>query len=233
MLPHGVDKVFDGITEDFMVVFFVPWLLGLYWRLRYQAQRAERVLVVAVIVVNLALMLGRHVGFGPGDDRRYSVAMIALTIFYVPVGIEVMAGWLNRLYPLPRPRSTPVALGQSSWFYVLAVVGILVCLPKLVLSSPGNKAGYRAAAAWLQHNTEADAVLAVPDIRISFYAQRRGLFYVQYPNARRVDYVVMIDDDGQRQVPEQWRREYSVLVDRRSKRTLVIYSTARGEKFDF
>ncbi len=50
-----------------MVIFFVPWLLGLYGRLRYQADRTERILIVAVVIVNIALMLGRHVCLGPGE----------------------------------------------------------------------------------------------------------------------------------------------------------------------
>jgi hypothetical protein len=63
----------------------------------------------------------------------------------------------------------------------------------------------------------------VPDVRIGFYAQRKGLHYVQHPNTRRADYIVMIEDGGEIQVPAGWRREYSVPVDRRSKKTLVIY----------
>jgi hypothetical protein len=121
------------------------------------------------------------------------------------------------------PRSLP----GLPWFYLLVAVGLVVCLPKLLMASPGNKVGYLAAAEWLQQNTKADDVLAVPDVRISFYAQRQGLFYVQYPNSRRADYVVMINDGAEGQIPEGWCREYSVRVDRRTQKTLAIYSTAR------
>ena len=227
MLPEAAHKLFTGVAEDLMVVFFVPWLLGLFWRLRYQAERTEQVLIVAVVIVNVALILGRHVSFGPGDDRRYALGMIALTIFYVPVGIEVVARWLSRLRPLPRPRWMPHRWPGLSWFHLLVAVGLVACLPRLLLASPGNKVGYRAAAAWLQQNTKPKDVLAVPDVRISFYAQRQGLVYVQHPNARGADYVILIEDGTERQIPEEWRREYSVTVDRRTRKTLVIYSTAR------
>jgi hypothetical protein len=66
----------------------------------------------------------------------------------------------------------------------------------------------------------------VPDVRISFYAQRRGLLYLQHPNSRRADYVIMIEDGTTPRVPEEWQREYSVMVDRRTRKTLVIYRTA-------
>jgi hypothetical protein len=223
LLPEAVDRAFDGVAENLMVVFFVPWLLGLYWRLRYQVERTERVLIAAVVAVNLALILGRHSVFGAGDDRRYSLGMIALTIFYVPVGIEIVARWLSYLPPLPRLEWMSPAQRQSAWFHGLVAVGIVVCLPKLVLPSPGNKAGYLAAAAWLQQHTKVSDVVAVPDVRISFYGQRQGLFYGKYPDSRRADYVVVVGAGPDVQVPAHWRREYSVPVDRRSKKTLIIY----------
>jgi hypothetical protein len=223
-LSKAVDKMFDGIVEDLMVIFFVPWLLGLGWRLRHPAHPLERVLIVAVVLVNTALMFWRHVEVASGDDRRYGLALVALTIFYVPVGVEVMSRWLGRV---PRPRWMSATLQRSLWFHSLVAVGLLGCLPKLLLASPGNKIGYETAAAWLRHHTPGDAVLAVPDERISFYAGRQGLLYVRYPNMRRADYVVTITDNDEGQVPQGWRREYSVAVDRRSKKTLVIYSTGR------
>jgi hypothetical protein len=227
MLPEAVNRAFAAVAENLMLVFLPPWLVGLYWRLRYPAQPTERVLIVAVVAVNLALILWRHTVFGLGDDRRYSLGMIALTIFYVPVGIGVLARWLAYLPALPGLEWLSFAQRQSVWFHGYLVVAIVVCLPKLVLPSPGNKAGYLAAAEWLRQNTDANDVVAVPDIRISFYSQRQGLLYGQYPNSRRGDYAVVIDDGGDIQVPAQWRREYSVLVDRRSKKILTIYSTGR------
>ncbi len=223
MLPQVVTKIFTGVAEDLMVIFFVPWLLGLFWRLRYQAERTERVLIVAVVIINIVLISGRRLSFGPGDDRRYALGLITLTIFYIPVGIDIVAQWLNSICALPRLRRLP----GLSWFHCLMVVGLVACLPKLLLASRGDKVGYRAAATWLQENTKAEDVLAVPDVRISFYAQRQGLLYMQHPNSRRADYVILIEDGADHPVPEGWRREYSVMVDRRTRNTLVIYRTAQ------
>jgi hypothetical protein len=229
MLPEAVTKIFTGVAEDLMVVFFVPWLLGLFWRLRYQDGRTEQVLIPAVLIVNTGLILARHLGFGPGDDRRYALGMIALTIFYVPAGIEVLARWLDSTHPLSRPRWMSRRLPGLSWFHLLVAVGLAVCLSKLLEASPGTKVGYRAAAAWLRQNTAVDAVLAVPDVRLSFYAQRQGLPYRQQPDSRRADYVIKIEDQAASPVPEGWRREYSVMVDRRTRKTLVIYRTDRAD----
>jgi hypothetical protein len=106
--------------------------------------------------------------------------------------------------------------------------GLAVCVPKLLTPMRRDKAGYRSAAEWLRQNTETDDVLAVPDVRISFYAQRRGLFYGQYPDSRHADYIVMLEDPAQGQVPNQWRRVYAVRADRRTQQTLTIYSTGRA-----
>jgi hypothetical protein len=73
-------------------------------------------------------------------------------------------------------------------------------------------------------------VLAVPDNRISFYAERRGLAYAQYPDWRRADHVVIIGDGGRVQAPEGWSQEYSVAVNRKNKETLVVYGAARQKQ---
>lgn len=224
---QAANRVFAGVAEDLMIVFFVPWLLGLAWRLREPAERGERILVVAVVATNVGLMLWRHLASATGEDRRYCLGMLALTIFYVPLGVEVMARWLSRRWPLARPSWLPVALRQSSWFYLLLAVGIATCLPKLLLPSHGNKTGYLAAVDWLRQNTRAEDVVAVPDARLSFYAERPGLPYERYPNARRADYVILVDSGTGAEVPEGWRREFAVRVDRRTRKTLVIYNTSR------
>jgi hypothetical protein len=219
-LPGAIGKLFAAIAEDLMIVFLVPWLLGLYHRLRYQAERVERVLVSGIVVFSITLMLGRHVGFGAGEDRRYGLGLIALTIFYIPVGLEIMARWLTQ-------RKLPI-LPRLPWFHILVAIGIMVCTPKLLASGRADKTGYRAAAEWLRQNTKMDAVLAVPDNRISFYAERRGLAYAQYPDWRRADHVVIIGNEREIQVPEGWSKEYSVAVSRKNKGTLIIYGPAKA-----
>jgi len=221
-LPKATVQVFTAVAKDLMIVLAVPWVLGLYYRFRYQAERVERTLMAAVVIVNLALMLGRHIALEAGGDRRYSLGLIALTIFYVPTGMEVMARWLAQ-WKWP-------ALPRWPWFHLLVAVGIVVCLPKVLIPTRGARTGYRAAAAWLQQNTKADDVVAVPDSRISFYAQRQGLFYRQHPNSRRADYVVMTGHGSEMEAPQEWHREYATTVDRRNREALVIYSTSRAKR---
>jgi hypothetical protein len=57
----------------------------------------------------------------------------------------------------------------------LLVIGIVICVPKLFRPIRIEKKGYRLAAEWLKENTTKEDVIAVPDIRISFYAERKGV----------------------------------------------------------
>ena len=127
-----MDRLFDGFAESLMVFFLVPWCVGLYYRMRYEADRLERVLTTAVIAVNVGLILGRYVWVAPAMERRYCLALVALTIFYVPAGLEHIALWLSRR-TIAADQSGGLANKRvSTWFHVLALIGIGICLPKLL-----------------------------------------------------------------------------------------------------
>ncbi len=227
-LPAAADDLFTGVAEDLMIFFLVPWILGSYCRLRYLAGRVERILVPALMSVSVILVIGRHLGFGAGEDRRYSVALIALTIFYIPVGLDIFAWWIDLVHALWHPRRMVRILPHAFWFCLLLAGGLTICLPKLLTPVRADKTGYRAAAEWLRQNTKAEAVLAVPDNRIPLYAQRRGLVYTQYPDWRRADHVVVIGERAKMWVPQGWRREYSVPLDPPSPEALIIYGSNRS-----
>ncbi len=226
--PGAVDRLFDGFAESLMVFFLVPWGLGLYSRMRYEADRLERVLMTAVIVVNVGLILGRYVWVAPDLERRYCLPLVALTIFYVPVGLERIAIRLNRR-DIPTEKSKGLADKHSSmWFHILALIGIGICLPKLLTPLYAEKDSYVKTIQWLRDNTRPEDVTAVPDSRLAFYAQRPGLLYRSEPDPRRADYIVRILGRNPKAVaPEGWSQEYSVPIHDRRGGTLVIYKTHR------
>ncbi|MEN6576183.1 MAG: glycosyltransferase family 39 protein [Phycisphaerales bacterium] len=227
-LARAVNDVVGGIGEDLMVILVLPWILGLYSCFRSRAGALERVLVAAVLIVNLGLMLGRQVWFGSGSDRRYGVAMIALTIFYLPIGLDVMTRAMNRIHTF---RRNPAPVGtepRSRGFYLLIAVGVILCTPKLVFTPlRAEKVGLRTAGEWLRQNTPADAVVAEPDRRISLYAERQGLPYERYPDARKADYVIEIARSDPTLMLDGWTRVHSVALGPRDDRTVIIYRTAR------
>ncbi len=223
-LPQAVDRLFDKFAESLMVFFLVPWAAGLYYRMRYEADRLERVLTMAVIAVNAGLILGRYAWVAPTMERRYCLALVVLTIFYIPVGLEQIALRLSR-----RAVTTDHSQVRTSvWFHVLALIGIGICLPKLLTPLAAEKSSYVQVIHWLRDNTRPEQVTAVPDARLAFYAQRPAIVYRGGPDPRRADYVVrMLDADAETTPPEGWSEEYSIPVDDRGGRRLVIYNTHR------
>ena len=100
-----------------------------------------------------------------------------------------------------------------------------ICIPKLLRPVRIEKQGYRDVAEWLRGNTAPEDVVAVPDMRVSFYAERKGV-----PFGKKVlkgaKYVVkfMKDEDDKLHPGRTVKEEYSVWVDKRKKKKkLVIY----------
>lgn len=221
----ATDELADGLLDNFMIIPVLPWILGLWVHLKSRASRLERTLILAVLVVGAGLVIGRSVWLPSGSARRYSLPLIALTIFYLPTGVDVMARVLNRVCTF-RGRLAGFGVERRSlWFYLLLLGGVVLCAPKLI-GTPlrADKSGYRSAAQWLRENTPAQAVIADPDRRIAFYAGREAILYERYPDWRRADFVVAIAGQAGVQTPKGWERVYSVAVGPQEARELVVYA---------
>jgi len=111
------------------------------------------------------------------------------------------------------------------YFFVLLVTGIGVCLPKLFRPMRIEKQGYREVADWLRQNSKPQDTIAVPDKRISFYANRRGLSYEDEKIPDQAEYVVAIVKNEQSKFARIAQEQYSVWVDVRKKsgKRLVVY----------
>jgi hypothetical protein len=227
----AVDELVDALMDDFMIIPVLPWILGLVFGLRSRAGSLERALILSVLILTTATVLARHIAFGPGSARRYCLPMIALTIFYLPMGLDVMTRVLNSIYTF---RGRLAGFGverRPPWFYLLLLGGLVLCTPKLIRTPlRADKAGYRAAAEWLVANTPADAVIADPDRRICFYADRPGLLYERCPNWRKADFVVVIAGRDEAPPPQGWTQAHSVAAGTRDKTTLIVYAAPAAAK---
>ncbi|MHC4617535.1 MAG: ArnT family glycosyltransferase [Planctomycetota bacterium] len=214
---YGICK---DVGENLMWVFMVPWLIGVFHHFRSKEANAGKFLLSLFIGVNVLLLFLRSTHFDKAMSKRYVLPLIAFTIFYVPAGLEILADKLSGLRP------GKVRSRDQRWFYVLIVIGVGICLPKLFRPIGIDKGGYKDAAKWLRENAAADAIVAVPDRRILFYAQRKGPVYgVKLPG--RADYIMTITDK-EKEEPDfggAVQKEYSVWVNKRKLRgrKLVIY----------
>ena len=148
--------------------------------------------------------------------------MTVMLIFYVPAGLEILAKWIEDKFSRNQVQNNR---HSRRYFFVLLVIGVGICTPKLFKPLGADKRGYRAAAQWLMENTRQEDTVAVPDARISFYAERKGLVYEKdIPEGAK--YVVRIVRDGDEELDaggSMWD-EISFWVDEQKKsRNIALY----------
>ena len=217
-------NIYKAIGENLMWVFIVPWLVGIFHHFRPSHTNKGRFLMSVFIGANIVFLLLRCTNFDKAASKRYVLPLIAFTIFYVPTGLELLSCKISR-----KGRGNMLSgLEKQRWLHALIMIGIVVCLPKLLRPIRIEKQGYRAAANWLKENTAQEDLIAVPDKRISFYAERKGLVYESGNIPGPATYVVKIEN-SRGPGPTSYQavgEEHLFYVDERSKeRKLIIYKT--------
>jgi 4-amino-4-deoxy-L-arabinose transferase-like glycosyltransferase len=220
----AVAKLASEMTDN-LLYYFVPALIfGICARFRKRTQVSdiERFFIPVFVLLNvlMLIMLYDHWGYISG---RHCLPLTVLLIFYVPVGAEILAEWLEQRLSAKRP---PNREACRRWFFILLAIGFVVCTPKLFRPLGADKQGYRDAAEWLRQNSRPQEAVAVPDLRISFYAERKGEMYsTEIPKG--TEYVVaIVEDEGDQRRPTGFgREEFSARVEKRrkNKKRVVIY----------
>jgi len=224
----ALGEIFKTIGENLMWFFMLPLVIGLYYSFRSNAKCEERFLMTAFILVNVTMMVLRYCYIQLTVSERWSLPLITFTIFYIPVGLQVLGRKIDNLLcktVCKNDISDISEEGSRRWFFVLLVVGMAICLPKLLRPIRIEKKGYRDTAKWLRKNTTPEDVIAVPDRRISFYAERKGLIYDK-KIPKQAKYVVGIvkDEDKRLQWDRNVQEKYSAWLDKRNKKKrIVIY----------
>ncbi|HUT28437.1 MAG TPA: glycosyltransferase family 39 protein [Sedimentisphaerales bacterium] len=224
---QGMWRLIQQISEDLMHFFMPALLIGIYscFRRKSGLLTEETFFIAAFVILNVIMLVLLYSSYGY-ISRRHCLPLVAFIIFYVPVGLQILAVWLSHTLSRRSGKSSPPETADSPLFYVLLVTGLLICLPKLVRPIGFDKKGYRDAADWLRkYSTEADIVI-VPDTRVSFYAQRKG-----YLDANRVlkraAYALIITENENEplNLARAAQKVYSVTVDKRKKkgRKIVVY----------
>ena len=193
-IVKAVWRLIQNISDNLMHYFVPAWLIGLYFRFhkRSQTTEVERFFVPAFVALNVLILIAVYCNWGY-ISRRHSLPLVAVTIFYVPIGVQILADWLRDRFS---ERWLKSAQNRQSWFFVLLAIGGVICSPQLFSPIRVEKRDYRAAARWLRGNAAQEDLIAVPDTRISFYAERKGLVYgKKVPEQAR--YVVTMSKNGE------------------------------------
>jgi len=222
-IVKAIGELAGVMSENLMYFFVPPLLIGIYFSFRKHspATEIEMFFLPALAALNVVMLLALYYSWGY-ISRRHCLPLVVFTIFYVPIGLEVSAGWLANRFSKSRSASDQ---DRRLWFFILLITGTVICMPKLLKHPGEDKQGYRTAAVWLRENTARDDLIAVPDSRISFYAERKGLIYDAEPPTK-AEYVVIIvrNENEKPDFTGVAKEEYSVWVDKHKKnKKLVIY----------
>lgn len=233
LIVNSLYQICKDIGEDLMWIFVLPWLIGIFCHLRTLSPNKGKFLMSVFIGANAVLLLLRCTHFDQAMTKRYVLPLIAITICYVPTGLEM----LGRKIAAGAKNSVPSDRQWQKWFYVLLIGGLCFCMPKLLRPIGSDKKDYRKVAQWLNENTANDALIAVQDGRLSFYAQRKGLIYGKKIPAQ-AGYVVEVHRDTEESlVGRQMTGAKEVLsVDDHEKKRGIVVFDIRGrisEKVSF
>jgi uncharacterized membrane protein YqaE (UPF0057 family) len=224
----GNKTLIINICETLMYYFIPGLLIGCYYYFRKQSKTSEQTFFSAAFIVLNIVMLLWQLYCRLALSRRYSLALVAFTIFYIPVGLYIIAGWLSR-----RTLKSDSAIEENirRWFFILLIVGMAICLPKLFKIIGTQRYDYREAAMWLNKNTASTDIIAVPDVRITFYAERKGLECME--NSEQIpgqaNYIVRIvkSEDEKMIFDKETKEEYSTRTNNKKGGKLVIYRVTR------
>ncbi len=225
-IAKAFGKLFENTGETLMW-FFVPALfIGMYkWLKTRKWPEPERFFVTTVIVLYVPVMIWLYCRHGY-TSYRHTLPLLIIPILYVPVGLQGLASWCHKRFSGKAESSAAANSNERFWFFVLLIIGVSICAAKLFGSVRAEKQGYRAAAQWLKANTNPAEIVAEPDPRISFYAERRGLLYENAAAPENAEYLVQILKKGDNQAsrPAQYGNAvYECPVGKKGEGNVIIY----------
>ena len=207
------------INENLMYYFALPLLIGIYYHFRKKPRDESTFFIILFSLANIAMPVVRYCCAGPALSRRYILPLTAFTIFFVPSGLHTMGRKLAGMLAIREKRNVSSQENPSRCFFVLLVIGLAICIPKLSRPIQIEKKGYRLAAEWLKENTAKEDIIAAPDKRISFYAERKD---IEKPD-KMAKYVVKEMKDQEPSPAEMTEKWSCYLNNKKKKAKIVIY----------
>jgi len=214
-LAESIIKIFEKTGENLFYYFFVFSLIGFYTQFIKGFKKIndiERIFVTSFILLNVIMLSWLFHNFNY-LSRRHCLPLSLLFVFYCPVGLKIVSEKISSLFKFK----------LTFWFYTLLVFGILLCLPKLLESKRKDRVGFLSAAHWLSQNTEMKDLIAVPDPRINFYAQRKGFLAWEQKDLNGADFAVA-QVGAEVTAPDWGEKKVWFWVDPKKKDSkLIIY----------
>lgn len=224
LIANGVAELANELAGGTMYFFLFIFLIGAYTHFRNTpsftspGQYFWALFVLFNIILLLLLYYNREY-----ISTRHCLPLISFLCFYIPNGLQLTGNWVaDRFFKL----SQKIDKNSKTWFFVLLSIGIAICIPKLIRPIRIEKKGYRSVSIWLRDNTTEEDVIAVPDKRILFYAERDWVLYESVELPPEAKYIVRIlgNEEESADIGGTMRKELSIWVDEREKKKrFVIY----------
>jgi len=177
-------KLFKNIGETLMWFFMPALFIGTYKFFKSPKwYEPEQFFIIGFVGLNIVLMVLLYCKAGYMSGR-HTLPLVVFTVFYIPVGIQILAD----LFDKKLFKKGDANLG----FVILIVIGMAICSPKLFRPLHQDKLIFRKVAQWLSENTEPGDIIAVPDLRLSFYSARKGVDYKHHSFPKNPNYLVAV-----------------------------------------
>jgi len=218
----AVKKLTERIGENLMYFFMPPLIVGLYYHFRRPKEVLTdgRLFISALVILYITMMMMLHINFGY-MSRRHFMPMIVFTAFYIPTGLLIIADWIGGINIKGNENKQK---NTQKLFFILLTTGILICLVKLSGITGVERKGYREAAKWLKENTAPTDIIAVPDLRISFYAERKGMLNESGELTADINYAVRTvkkTGDSEKNIPSGMSEVWSSPTSKKGGVVLI------------
>lgn len=203
-IAQSAGRLVQAISENLIHIFTLPFVIGLFYGFRRirKAVFDERFFILCLLIFYSVMMIFLHINY-EYISRRHCLPMVIFGVFYVPVGLELIAGWIE--VNIFRNKSAG-AKDVQRVFFILLFIGLAICVGKLnrIIPLRAEKSSYVQAANWLKNNTKKDERIAVFDSRIGLYSEKNYQIIREKENfTGNMDYTVKLFDK-EIVVPDEW-----------------------------
>jgi len=165
-------RIVQMLGGNFHEYFYPFWVIGLVCCLRKKGNTTAKFFIITMIIGTCALLYMRYFFYFGGLSKRYLLPISAGTIFFVPEGLRRVGLWFERIVRARGEMFSRAMRSKVRISTILLVLGIAICLPKLVKPIRWDKRYYLQAARLVAEVTEPDENILAFDQRICLYADR-------------------------------------------------------------
>jgi 4-amino-4-deoxy-L-arabinose transferase-like glycosyltransferase len=225
-IAKALFKLWKNAGETLMWFFIPVLLIGMHKWLRSQKwNQPECFLTIGLIALNVPVLVWLYCRHGYMSDR-HTLLLLILPILYISLGLQELAVFAHKVFSGQAVPQIIRDRGSRFWFFVLLFIGVALCIPRLARPTRVEKAAYRTASQWLSRYTGPGDLIAVPDLRISYYAGREGVLISDRGIPEEVDYIVELSSAagaGEAFAGSRYKKEFEYIHRGRKPIHFAVY----------